>query len=904
MLRQLRRKFASSISIIQNEEDFLYKTWLRVPLQKTFSIGVIVSRLVETSHITYEIEQPFYSKHFFELNTSTVLPEDLKYLFGKVKTNPIFFQLLFVPSKIVYHPVNESNSKAGSSKKVDFILSKPAYQDVAIRFKKSTPEGYSFKIISPEIKDYLDNLKPKVMKLDLLNLNDFPDQFEKEKIKGIKVGGFGRLSAKKVVVQAVQKPPKMYKVKVPGMGNYKSKVSRVNLEHLEFAKVSKSATLNFTQPTINSAEFNLSLPLPLKDAKSHPADISYDPGTMINELTDNGKANAVLKLLQKNTYKVDWEKRQGIKINLTKFENDGARFLAENDHALLAEEPGLERIKVSLAALKFLFLNKIVYSTLIVCPEGSLGCTKKWEMLGTDIGWIGSLEKYCPELSFLVIEGNDDERSDRWGKNALIHLIDQETLLKDFNLNIVDKKHLSKFNCIVLDEVQNLLDKSVASTEFLASIDPGIFWTLSSFVNNDILAKLNKTLNDSCRIESKLIRRLTDPGKEYYGVKNKEFWLPPDENQKTEYKETIVNCRKELKRVLESGNPYRYQSNIFILLHKIFQVENFSHGFDSSPKTDLLLLHLKAIKSNNHKVIITSQYDRQGTKKIERLLDKADVSYVTAPSSLSADEVKKAISLFKNKKNVVAFLTNCKMSQLNFGDLKVSYLIRFDSWWNPASVWQTKDLFDCDEDGNIMHRINVFTYKMLNTIDEKIKEMLVMKGLIDDNIISVMNPNAINNLVSIDEWLKIFEMPVEEDKQDVKKLLDETTKTLADLSLADYRATLSRFFNSIGYSGVDILEHENSASFDIIGKGKSGKQEVSLYCNVLLDDVVKKKVVEQIAIDASLLQNRNTFIITRGRFEKGCDELVSDNLKLMDTKKLAHYIVTLNITHTQAAISS
>ena len=206
MLRQLRRKFASSISIIQNEEDFLYKTWLRVPLQKTFPIGVIVSRLVETSHITYEIEQPFYSKHFFELNTSTVLPEDLKYLFGKVRTNPVFFQLLFVPSKIIYHPVQESKSKGNSSKKVDFILSKPEDQDVAIRFKNSAPEGYSFKIISPEIKDYLDNLKPKVMKLNLLNLNEFPDRVDKDKIKGIKVNGFAKLSAKKVVVQEVKKP--------------------------------------------------------------------------------------------------------------------------------------------------------------------------------------------------------------------------------------------------------------------------------------------------------------------------------------------------------------------------------------------------------------------------------------------------------------------------------------------------------------------------------------------------------------------------------------------------------------------------------------------------------------------------------------------------------------------------
>ena len=82
------------------------------------------------------------------------------------------------------------------------------------------------------------------------------------------------------------------------------------------------------------------------------------------------------------------------------------------------------------------------------------------------------------------------------------------------------------------------------------------------------------------------------------------------------------------------------------------------------------------------------------------------------------------------------------------------------------------------------------------------------------------------------------------------------------------------FFHSIGYTNVDILEHENSASFDIIGKGKAGKQEIELFCTVLLEDMVTKKSIKQALLNSSLIQKRNTFIITRGKFEKGSETLI------------------------------
>ena len=137
-----------------------------------------------------------------------------------------------------------------------------------------------------------------------------------------------------------------------------------------------------------------------------------------------------------------------------------------------------------------------------------------------------------------------------------------------------------------------------------------------------------------------------------------------------------------------------------------------AHGQDESPKSDLLLQHLEILKRNGKKAIIISQYDRQGTKKIERLLDMSKISYTTAPASLSADEMQKAIKIFKEKDSITAFLTNAKEVRLNLGDFVVPYIIKFDTWWNPTLIWQLQDLFKLSDDDLQKKNINVFSYKM------------------------------------------------------------------------------------------------------------------------------------------------------------------------------------------------
>ncbi|MCH7516060.1 MAG: restriction endonuclease [Bacteroidetes bacterium] len=572
-----------------------------------------------------------------------------------------------------------------------------------------------------------------------------------------------------------------------------------------------------------------------------------------------------------------------------------ARFLAENDRAFLADELGLEKVKECLAAIKFLFQNRIVHSSLIIVPTQLIGYDNEKKKIGSDSGWIGSLIKYCPELSYSVIKGNDDERSDAWNKSALVYITDYETMLNDFHLKILEHKRLSQFECIIMDEIQLLLEKSSEGEKVFRKAHPTVFWVLSSLTDNALLGQVNDILSGDNKIEKYRINNLFDVSVDSPTLLQKEFWLEPSEYQQVEYKETFNECKKEFKKVLESGNPLRFQSNIFTLVHKLYQVENFAKAYETSPKTELLIQHLKIIQGNKQKVIILSQYDRQGTKKIEKLLDHFKISYVSVPAGVSAEDMKKSISLFKNKKTITALLSNAKESRLNFGSHLVPYIIKFDSWWNPVMNWQLEQIFNLDSKKIKKLNINVFTYKMLNSIDEDIKRTLLRKELFDKNILSVIPISMFNDLISVDEWLKIFDMPVNDEQENLQTLYDETVENLNNLSPTDFRATLSRFFVTLGYTNIKILEHENSESFDISGKGKSGNQNVQLFSKVLIDEIITRKKIKQIIFDVPLSQKNNTFIITRGKFENGCTEIAKNNVSLLDIEKLAEYSVNLGL---------
>lgn len=902
MLRQLRRKLVASITEIEVKEDFLYNKWLRVFPIEDVAIGIISSQLIDTSGIQYEIPKTFFTEYFFELKNSELYPEEKNHIFKKTGTNPVFFQLLYIPSKVFYHPEIEPKPDGYSARQIKFVLSSVSHQDIKVKFDNRVPSEYSFLINPPVVKDYLENLKTKIRKIDLLKSEELIPEAGSRAIEEIEVKSFGKLNISKLKVEQIRKVPKIASIKVPEMGEYKSTVSSFNVKELKRSAISKSPRLKFTNPTVTAANYFFDHTESVQYYSDKILDLRIEQNVVNTGLKNPDKVKDVISLLLKNTYKVEWKKRNDTQIILTRAEEESARYLAENEYAFLAEELGIDRIKESLAALKFMLITRVIRSALIILPLSSLKNEKYSAETNSDSGWLNKLKNLCPELSVSVIQGSEEERLQNWKDPASVYLVDQETLKNDFISGNVDQNRFAEFDLLLFDEVHFWLDGQEDLYELLKQVKPGILWALTSIIDKYIINEFNNLLNVQCQIYSSKAKRISDYDEDQTGIISREFWMNLDESQQVEYYETVKQCRKDLRRILESENPFRFQANIYTLLHKLYQVENFSMESEASPKTDLLLQHIQSIQYNGYKVIILSQYDKQGTKKIEKFLADNKINYITAPSSLSGEEIKKAIYLFKNKENITAFLTNVKENRLDFGDMVVPYVIKFDSWWNPAMNMQTRNLFQQNENETASKKSFILNYKVYDAIDEQVKKLLIDKNLVDQNIINAMSLNTLNDLISIDEWLEIFGMPVESNSSDRQKLIDTTIEKIGQFPLKDFKSTLSRFFFSLGYSKIDIHEQENDSSFNIAGEGKMGKRSVFLFAKVFLEDVVTKETIKQIIQDTNLSKNSSVFVVTKGRFEEGCEKLEKNKITLIDVSKISQYLVNMNLIQPEEKI--
>lgn len=896
MLRLLRRRFASSISLLESEEDFLYANWLRVPHTEEESIGKISSQLIDTSFITYKIKQPFFIEHFFSFGDSSVYPEDHSYIFQKIGTNPVFFQLLYVPSRVINHKDIDFNLPANSYREIDYKLISPAEQEIAVQFKSKKPKGYLVQLPPPKIEDHLQNLQPRVLKFDLLNQNDFVKDGDQTLVEEVELNNFGDFRIENFMVDPLPKRTKLYKVKVPGMGNYKSKVFNVKIPDKSSVSINNFSNVNPAENSIKTAGYKFSF-IKTK-TKSLPTDLNSltNSETIKDRFNNKSSDNSIINQILKKSFKVDWKSRKDSNINLSKIEYDNAGFLAENNRALLAVEPGLNKTKTTIAALQFLISNGMLSKILIIAPEYFVGSTSNDQTSAIFSEWLANIEKHLPTISVTNIIGDKKERLLCWEKKSNIHIIDHNTFITDINENLIDLKVFYRFDCVIMDEIQEIGEEFDVLNS-LNNINPQVLWMLSSQLRGDLPLKLSSVFDEECSSEQTKFNRISDSSSNKEEFEYQEFWLEQDELQKAQYKETFTNCRKELKRILESGNPLRYQANIFMLLHKISQVQNFSSNSNTSPKSNLLLHHVKSIKENGRQVIIVSQYDQQGIKKIERLLDEADINYLSVSTGYSNDQIQRSISLFKTRKDVVAFLINDKVPRINFDNYYVPYLINFDAWWNPDLVYRSCNRFNFKDDKSAKGPLYIFSYKMIDTVDAQIKELLSQKELYNDSIVKFMSTNLMNDLISVEEWVKIFGLPIEDNQQEHRKHYNDTYNWLNNASVADLKDIISTLFSALGYSNIKFRDYEDDSSFDITGQTDSERKANLLHCRFISGELISIEKINQFLAERKPNSKVNSFIITNGKFDNNCYGTTSKNLNLIDLEKLVKYLLVLKAVH-------
>lgn len=257
-----------------------------------------------------------------------------------------------------------------------------------------------------------------------------------------------------------------------------------------------------------------------------------------------------------------------------------------------------------------------------------------------------------------------------------------------------------------------------------------------------------------------------------------------------EYSEALAQSKEELNELFDSPNPLRFQSNIFTIIHKLKQILNFSAFRNISPKANILIEQVEAIAKNKDKAMIFTQYDVNGLKKIEKVLEMNNIKFAVGRNGMSAEELKKTTSNFYDRRDVTVFLTNLKPSRININLSKVHYLFNFDQWWNPVTRWQNDDEMGINE--VTLAPVVVYNYHIKNTFEEELNRLMQERGLNNRYLFDNLKSESISELITMEDWLYIFGM----NDQLIKVLNSERTKLIKQLQTIDLTGykTLMKYF--------------------------------------------------------------------------------------------------------------
>lgn len=193
--------------------------------------------------------------------------------------------------------------------------------------------------------------------------------------------------------------------------------------------------------------------------------------------------------------------------------------------------------------------------------------------------------------------------------------------------------------------------------------------------------------------------------------------------------------------------------HVFALIHRLKRICNFATGKRTSPKTAALLEIVEDITDNGKKILVFSQYKKEGVYKIKRLLDRFGVECLTGDSS--DRERIRAVERFQGDASRHVFLATPKTAGEGLTLTAASYVVHFDHWWNPAVAWQAEDR--AHRKGQT-ETVNVYSFWVTDTIEERIRQILARKGILHKEIIDSLSEVDFDNALTLEDLLEVLDL--------------------------------------------------------------------------------------------------------------------------------------------------
>lgn len=455
---------------------------------------------------------------------------------------------------------------------------------------------------------------------------------------------------------------------------------------------------------------------------------------------------------------------------LRKYQIDGVNWLKQLSElgfgGILADDMGLGK---TLEVIAFVMSEKSDLPALVIAPSA------------LTYNWIHEIEKFAPDATACIIDGNKEEREELMTKiNGYDFVITSYPLLR----RDTEMYAKSEFSYMFIDESQQIknpdtmiakaVKKIHASKKFALSGTPiennlielwsvfdyamkGYLGTRKEFArkytgsdskeNSDVLSELRKKIQPFVmrRMKKDVLSEL--PEKIEHTIYSD--FVP---EQKKLYEAFLMTARKEVREIADiAGNSMK----ILTLLLRLRQICCHPSLFDESYKKDsgkLLLLEelLNSATLQGHRVLVFSQFTSMLTIIRKRLIENGvDCFYIDGKTP--SDMRTRLCERFNSGEKSI-FLVSLKAGGTGLNLTGADMVIHYDPWWNPAVMDQASDrAYRIGQ----TKAVQVIKLAAKGTIEEQILKLQEKKRRLADSIIK-KNTKTISGL-SKEEILSLFE---------------------------------------------------------------------------------------------------------------------------------------------------
>lgn len=442
-----------------------------------------------------------------------------------------------------------------------------------------------------------------------------------------------------------------------------------------------------------------------------------------------------------------------VKATLRPYQDEGVKwmkYLYDNKlGGCLADDMGLGKTLQTIAVLSMVY-PKSKLPSLIVMPRSLL------------FNWEKELRRFAPKLKSHTYYGPDRNLEEALKANVILTTYG---MVRSDAMQLKDHK----FECVVLDESQNIKNTSAQVTLAVQMLDtehrfglsgtpiennltelyslfrflnPAMFGTIDDFnasYTYPIQKYGDKDATESLRrkIFPFILRRLKkDVLDDLPDRIDLVRYVEMSEQQKRLYEERRQSYRQQIGEAIARDGIHKSQFMMLQALGELRRIasvpESISGQKVSSPKIEELVESLTEAVSNGHKSVVFFNF-LAGLEIVMERLEKLGIRYETMTGSTPASARKRIVERFQSDPDCVVMLLTLKVGGVGLNLTAADTVYIFEPWWNKAAEEQAI---------NRLHRIgqkatvSSFSLITVGTIEEKILQLQEQKSQLFNDLIS------------------------------------------------------------------------------------------------------------------------------------------------------------------------